>query len=188
MTVQPNQVYVIPPNKFLSIKDSVLHLSEVPATRRSETAIDTFLISLAKDQQEYAIGVVLSGTGTSGSQGLKEIKLAGGMVMAQLPSTAEFDQMPQSAVGTGLMDYSESEAVQMTIFDIVPEQHQGQIRTMLDQIKSGLRVDSFESRRSTKDGRILDVWLTVTAVMDYGKRPALANSSCMWRTIHWSYF
>lgn len=105
LRVQANQIYVIPPNRFLTIKDAVLHLSDVPATRRSETAIDTFLVSLANDQQEYAIGVVLSGTGTSGSQGLKEIKLVGGMVMAQLPTSAEFDQMPQSAIGTGLMDY-----------------------------------------------------------------------------------
>lgn len=105
MAVQANRIYVIPPNKFLSIKDGVLQLSKPPVGRRSETAIDAFLISLAKDRQEYAIGVVLSGTGTNGSQGLKEIKLVGGMVMAQLPDSAEFEQMPQSAIATGLMDY-----------------------------------------------------------------------------------
>ena len=68
--------------------------------------------------------------------------------------------------------YSEPEALQMTIFDIIPEPRQAAMRQMLDQIKSGLRVDSLESQRRTKDGRILDVWLTVTALMDYGKRPA----------------
>jgi two-component system sensor kinase FixL len=77
-----------------------------------------------------------------------------------------------NAGASRMYGYSKQEAKQMTIFDIVPEQHQGEMRTMLDQIRNGLRVDSFESQRRTKDGRILNVWLTVTALMDYGKRPA----------------
>ncbi|HRA88258.1 MAG TPA: chemotaxis protein CheB [Planctomycetaceae bacterium] len=104
MKVRPNNVYVIPPNKCLSIRNGVLHLSDPPAVHRFETAIDIFLISLARDQREHAIGIVLSGTGTSGSQGLKEIKQAGGMVIAQLPESAQFNQMPLSAIATGLMD------------------------------------------------------------------------------------
>jgi len=104
MKVRPNNVYVIPPNKCLSIRNGVLQLSDPPAVHRFETAIDIFLISLARDQREHAIGIVLSGTGTSGSQGLKEIKQAGGMVIAQLPESAQFNQMPLSAIATGLMD------------------------------------------------------------------------------------
>ncbi len=105
MAVQPNCVYVIPPNKFLSISGGVLQLSVPPAARRLETSIDIFLRSLAEDQQEHAIGIILSGTGSHGSQGLKEIKLAGGMVMAQQPESAEHDQMPRNAIATGLIDY-----------------------------------------------------------------------------------
>ena len=105
MKVQPNCVYVIPPNKFLSISGGVLQLSVPPAARRLETSIDFFLRSLAEDQKEDAIGIILSGTGSHGSSGLKEIKLAGGMVMAQQPESAEHSQMPRSAIATGLIDY-----------------------------------------------------------------------------------
>lgn len=73
---------------------------------------------------------------------------------------------------THMYGYSESAATQMQIFDIVPEKHHDDMRKMLDQIRNGQRVDSFESQRRTQDGRILDVWLTVTALMDYGNRPA----------------
>ncbi len=105
MAVQPNRVYVIPPNKFLSISGGVLQLSVPPAARRLETSIDIFLRSLAEDQEDHAIGIILSGTGSHGSQGLKEIKIAGGMIMAQQPESAEYSQMPRSAIATGLIDY-----------------------------------------------------------------------------------
>lgn len=103
--VEPNCVYVIPPNKYLSIIGGRLHLTEPTEQWGSQTAIDSFFHSLAEDQQEKSIGIVLSGTGSHGTPGLKEIKLAGGMAMAQDPETAEYDQMPQSAIDAGIIDY-----------------------------------------------------------------------------------
>ena len=105
MPVEPNGVYIIPPNKYLSISKGQLRLTGPTERRGLPTALDGFFRSLAADQQEKAIGIVLSGTGSHGTPGLKEIKAVGGMIMAQDPETAEYDQMPQSAINTGLVDY-----------------------------------------------------------------------------------
>jgi two-component system, chemotaxis family, CheB/CheR fusion protein len=103
--VEPNCVYVIPPNKYLSLILGHLHLTKSSEQQRHQTAIDPFLFSLAEDQREKAIGIVLSGTGSNGTPGLKEIKLAGGLTVAQDPETAEYDQMPRSAIDAGIVDY-----------------------------------------------------------------------------------
>src|SRR5262249_2226958 len=105
MKVEPNRAYVIPPSKELTIVDGILHLSDPLAMHGVQLPIDYFLRSLADDQQECAIGVILSGTGAHGSVGLKAIKAKGGMAMAQDPQTAEFDQMPRAAIATGVIDY-----------------------------------------------------------------------------------
>ena len=99
MAVEANHVYVIPPNKYLAIRGGALRLTGpmgALGSSNAQTSIDSFLRSLADDQQEKAIGIILSGTGSHGSLGLKAIKAAGGMVMVQDPNTAEFDRMPQS--------------------------------------------------------------------------------------------
>ncbi len=83
MCVEPNHVYVIPPNRYLAISGEKLHLTEPLERRGLRVPIDFFFRSLADDQQQRAIGIVLSGTGTDGTQGVREIKAAGGMVMAQ---------------------------------------------------------------------------------------------------------
>lgn len=103
--IEPNCVYIIPPNKYLSVKNGRLHLTGPTERRGLPTALDGFFRSLAEDQQERAIGIVLSGTGSHGTPGLKEIKLVGGMVMAQDPETAEYDQMPRNAIKTGMVDF-----------------------------------------------------------------------------------
>jgi two-component system CheB/CheR fusion protein len=100
-----NHVYVIPPNHCLTLHENVIQLSAPPSRGAGETAIDPFLRSLAEDQQERAICIILSGTGTHGSLGLKAIKASGGMAMVQDPATAEYDRMPRSAIDTGLADY-----------------------------------------------------------------------------------
>lgn len=105
MPVQANRVYIIPPKNFLAISDRRLQLSDPPKHRSWQTSIDFFLRSLAKDQGERAIGIVLSGTGSHGAQGIREIKLAGGMVIAQQPSSAEHEQMAQNAIDTGVVVY-----------------------------------------------------------------------------------
>ena len=103
--VEPNHVYVIPPNRYLTISGQRLHLTEPIERRGVRVPIDFFFRSLANEQQERAIGIILSGTGTDGTLGVREIKAAGGMVMVQTPETAQFDGMPSSAIGTGVVDY-----------------------------------------------------------------------------------
>lgn len=104
MPVQVNSVYIIPPQYYLAISNGLLQLSDPPKHRGWQTSIDFFLRSLAQDQGERAVGIVLSGTGSHGALGVREIKLAGGMVMAQEPTSAEHDQMPQNAIDTGVID------------------------------------------------------------------------------------
>jgi len=105
MPVEPDHVYVIPPNKDLTIENGVLHLEDPIHPHGMRLPIDHFFRSLAEDQKENALCAILSGTGTDGSLGLKAIKGNGGMVMAQSPETAQFDGMPCSAIDTGLVDY-----------------------------------------------------------------------------------
>ena len=103
--VQPNCAYIIPPNRDMAFLDGTLHLLEPTAPRGQRLAIDFFFRSLAQDQHERAIGIVLSGTGGDGTQGVRAIKGEGGMAMAQTPETTEFDGMPRNAIATGLVDY-----------------------------------------------------------------------------------
>jgi two-component system CheB/CheR fusion protein len=105
MPVEANHVYIIPPNRYMTIHGGVLRLTGPVERRTSQTSIDLFLRSLAEDQQERSICIILSGTGSHGTLGLKAVKAAGGMAMVQDPATAEYERMPQSAIATGLADY-----------------------------------------------------------------------------------
>lgn len=105
MLVQPNCVYVIPPNWDMSLFNGTLHLFKPAAPRGLRLSIDFFFRSLAQDLQERSIVIILSGTGSDGTQGLKDVKGVGGMVIVQDPKDCEFDGMPRSAVETGLVDY-----------------------------------------------------------------------------------
>ena len=104
MRVRPHCVYVIPPNKNMSILHGVLHLFEPSAERGHRLPIDFFLSSLALDQQQKSIGVVLSGMASDGTQGLRDIREKGGLTAAQEPSSAKFDSMPRSVIDAGLAD------------------------------------------------------------------------------------
>jgi two-component system CheB/CheR fusion protein len=95
-----DRVYVIPPNKYLSISGGVLHLSELVEPRGVRLPIDFFLRSLADDQQEKAIAIILSGTGSDGTLGIKAIKAHGGLSIVQDPETAQHAGMPRSAIAT----------------------------------------------------------------------------------------
>jgi two-component system CheB/CheR fusion protein len=103
--VEPNCVYIIPPGTDMALLHGELHLIEPDAPRGLRLPIDFFFRSLAQDQFERAIGIVLSGTGTDGTLGLKAIKGQGGMGMAQKPTSAKYDGMPNSAIQTNLVDY-----------------------------------------------------------------------------------
>lgn len=102
--VEPNCVYLIPPNASLSIKDGALQLADFSEPRGFRRPIDVFFRSLAQDQGPNAACIVLSGTGGDGSEGLRAVKEAGGLTLVQEPDTARYDGMPRSAVATGLVD------------------------------------------------------------------------------------
>lgn len=104
MRVKPNCVYVIPPNKDMSILHGVLHLFDLATPRGLRLPIDFFLRSLAEDRQERSIGVILSGMGSDGTMGLRAIKEKAGVALVQEPASAKFDSMPRSAIDAGLAD------------------------------------------------------------------------------------
>ena len=104
MTVEPNRVYVIPPNKTMSILNGVLYLFEPLESRGLRLPIDYFLFSLADDQHENAIGVILSGMGSDGSTGIRAIKEKNGLVLVQDPTEAKYDSMPRNAIDAVLTD------------------------------------------------------------------------------------
>ncbi len=103
--VEPNHVYVIPPNRNLSIRNGRLHLLEMPSARGAALPIDSCLQSLAKDQGRNAACIILSGTGSDGAAGLRAIKNASGLVLSQDEGSAKYDGMPRSAAATGLVDF-----------------------------------------------------------------------------------
>jgi two-component system CheB/CheR fusion protein len=105
MVVQSNCVYIIPPNRDMAFLNGTLHLLEPTAARGHRLPIDYLFHSLAQDQGERAIGIVLSGTGSDGTLGVRAIKERGGMVMAQNMASCEFDSMPHNAIATGMVDY-----------------------------------------------------------------------------------
>ncbi|MCX5998858.1 MAG: PAS domain-containing protein [Chloroflexi bacterium] len=105
MKVLPNCTYIIPPNQNMAFLHGELYLTEPVAPRGLRLPIDYFFRSLAQDQRERAICIVLSGTGSDGTLGLKAIKGEGGMAMAQTPESAEYDGMPRTAIATGQVDY-----------------------------------------------------------------------------------
>jgi len=105
MKVEPNCIYLNPPNKDVSIIKRSFCLMEPTRAHAVNLPIDHFFRSLAEDQAEKAICIILSGTGTDGTLGLKAIKGSGGMTMVQIESQAKYDNMPRSAIDTGMVDY-----------------------------------------------------------------------------------
>ena len=105
MRVMPNCIYVIPPNRDMAFLNGVLQLFEFPLPRSRHLPIDFFFRSLARDQHENAIGIVLSGTGSDGSLGVRAIKGEGGLVIVQEPGSTRHDGMLHSAIATGMVDY-----------------------------------------------------------------------------------
>ncbi|MGZ8193087.1 MAG: CheR family methyltransferase [Methylobacter sp.] len=105
MLLEKNHIYVGPPGKNLSVFKRRLHLMTSPRHNFANLPIDYFLRSLAEDVQEISVGIILSGTGTDGTLGLKAIKGVAGMTMAQDPPTAKFDGMPLSAITMGEVDF-----------------------------------------------------------------------------------
>jgi len=105
IVVEPNHIYLIPSKKNLTIENGKLQLTKRPLSSQMNFSIDIFLYSLALDQKEKSIAVILSGTGSDGTRGGKAIKEAGGTVIVQSPNSAKFDGMPKSAILSDISDY-----------------------------------------------------------------------------------
>ncbi len=105
MKIDHGHIYLIPPVSNLVLKNNRLHLLDKPKNQSLNLPIDMFFESLAREQKEKAIGIILSGTGSDGTRGARAIKESDGMIMVQEPEEAQFDGMPKSAINTGLVDY-----------------------------------------------------------------------------------
>ncbi len=123
MLVESNQVYFIPNKKYMTIREGRLHLTEKEKNSKPKLTINVFLNSLAAERGKDAIAVILSGMGSDGSDGIKAIKKAGGMVIARNPEKAAFSDMPANAIATGAVDYVlDTETMPHTITDYVNNQ------------------------------------------------------------------
>ena len=105
MQVEADHIYIIPSNKLLTATDGILQLSARPPKNQKNMPIDLFFSSLAEVHQSHAIGIILSGTGSDGTLGLKSIKDHGGIAFAQDPASAAYDAMPQSAIDAEIIDF-----------------------------------------------------------------------------------
>jgi two-component system, chemotaxis family, CheB/CheR fusion protein len=104
MQIEKNRIYLIPNKKIATIEDGKFKLTEKERAQIPNMAIDNFFVSLAKDKREYAVSIILSGSGSDGSKGIEAIKREGGWVVVQDPITADFDSMPNHAISTGKVD------------------------------------------------------------------------------------
>lgn len=103
--IQKDSIYLIPPKSNMTLDNGRLYLKQMSEKRSLDLPIDIFFRSLAKDQEKNAIGIILSGTGSDGTLGIRSIKESGGMIMVQDNKSAKFDGMPRSSISTGLVDF-----------------------------------------------------------------------------------
>ncbi|MFA6223672.1 MAG: chemotaxis protein CheB [Desulfomonilaceae bacterium] len=148
----PNHVYVIPPNRDMTIFHGVLNVSALEGARGQRMLIDSFFRSLAEDQGERAICVVLSGSGTDGTLGLRTIHGAGGVSFVQDPTTAKYDGMPASAVHSGLATY-------VLPVEKVPEQLTTYVKTLF---KKGIKPEPYAPPVTNALNKIVAVLRTRT--------------------------
>ena len=102
--IQADHVYVVPPNRRLEVADGMVNVYEITQPEQRRSPVDVFFRSLADAHGSRAVCIVLSGTGSNGSAGLKRVKEYGGLAIAQTPSEAEYEDMPTNAIATGLVD------------------------------------------------------------------------------------
>ena len=140
---QPDSIYLIPVKHKISIENGRLKLEEKIRDHQPNNAIDHFFSSLANDKKEKAIGIILSGTGTDGTHGVKAIKNAGGIVIVQDPMTAQFDGMPNSAVSSGFADM-------ILPPDMIPEE-------MMEYVREAPLLRSFTALSNQEEALLLDI-------------------------------
>jgi two-component system CheB/CheR fusion protein len=103
--VEPDHVYVIPPNKSLALRDGTLSASSLTGFEERRAPVDIFFRTLADTHDSRAVCVIVSGSGADGSMGLRRVKEYNGLVLVQDPGEAEFPEMPRNSIATGLVDY-----------------------------------------------------------------------------------
>lgn len=138
--VEPDHIYIIPSNKLLTANDGVLELSPRRPKNERNMPIDVFFTSLAEVHQSHAIGVILSGTATDGTLGLKAIKDHGGVTFAQEQQSAAFDGMPQSAIEAEVVD-----------FILTPEEIPLQLISLNQTFKTGFSIDTEDVQKKKED-------------------------------------
>ena len=149
--VQPNRVYVIPPNKHLSMEDSTLRLRQPQQAPGKRIAIDLFFRTLALAYGQRAVCVLLSGTDSDGVIGLKHIKAQGGVTMAQDPAEAEYDTMPRAAIDTGMVDWVlRAEQMPAKLVELV----QNEKRIQLPPESSADEKEESSEEKAAPDGKI----------------------------------
>ena len=167
MPVRANHVYVIPPSKNISISDAHVEVSEFTETQSKRTPIDFFFRTLARSHRD-AVAIILSGGGTDGSVGIKDVKEEGGLLMVQDPEEAEYASMPNAAIATGLVDVvlptRELAAKLMEFSRQVPrlpfdaesldEQEWDIVQKILEQVQRRTKHDFSQYKRSTVLRRI----------------------------------
>lgn len=176
--VEPDTIYVMPPKVEMIIAGGRLLLTEREPDRGLWLPIDVFFRSLAEDAGGRAVGIVLSGTGSDGSRGLRAIHDTGGLTIAQDPRTAKFDGMPRSAIDTGIVDlvlppeeirhaltrYAQRLAKGLRSVEILPESNDG-ATSILEVLHKETGVD-FSHYKTTTIGRRLDRRLLLTGALD----------------------
>jgi len=157
MMVECNRVYLIPNDKYMTIKDGKLYLTDKENVKNPHLTINRFFISLAEYSGSQAIGIILSGLGADGTEGIKAIKKAGGMVMARNPDTSEFNSMPSHAIATGLVDLVlEPDLMPNALEDYIRDGNrtynnndEKNLKAILNLIKDKLPFDFSEYKQTT---------------------------------------
>ncbi len=157
MLVQANEVYLIPNDKYMTISGNKLYLTNKTKIKGPHLTINTFFKSLALDYGKKAIGIILSGLGSDGTEGIKAIKKACGMVMARTPETSGFASMPSHAVATGLIDFI-LEPAQMPVaiedyirygIDVSTEDDGKAIKAIIELIRTNSPLDFSDYKMPT---------------------------------------
>ncbi len=159
LALKSNVVYLIPHDKYMTISDNKLYLTNKEKTKTPHLTINKFFNSLAENSGKRAIGVVLSGLGSDGTSGIKAIKKAGGMVIARDPETSEFPSMPSHAIATGIVDFVlEPELMPNAIEDYIKygaelfsdgKDDEKNLKAIVELIKEKLPLDFSEYKKST---------------------------------------
>jgi two-component system CheB/CheR fusion protein len=172
--VEPNQVYVIPPTKHLTMEDGMIRLSEPDRPRGRRVPIDLFFRTLAETHASQSAAIVLSGVGADGTIGLTRVKELGGLTLVQEPSEAEYPDMPQSAIATGLVDF------------VLPAAQMPQQLLAYHQHPSG--AVSLHMHHSADEEALRDILSILRArtghdFSNYKRTPCCAGSHAAWRFI-----